>query len=220
MSVDTITAATAAPAVPRELSIDFLFLDLTTCTRCRGTDRSLDAALTQVASLLRAAGIGVVVVNKVQVLTEDQARDLRFVSSPTIRVDGADIALELRESSCGSEACTDGCGDHIACRVWVYDGREYTEPPVGMVVDGILRHVYGSEPAPAIGPYAVPENLRRFFAGRTGEKRVMASTQGPSPTTNAAPAPCCAPAQQDICCAPADKQECCGAGTEQGCGCQ
>ena len=218
MSVDTITAATAAPTVTRQLSIDFLFLDLTTCTRCRGTDRSLETALTQVASLLRVTGIGVVV-NKVQVVTEDQARDLRFVSSPTIRVDGSDIALELRESSCGSEACSDGCGDHIACRIWVHEGREYTEPPVAMVVDGILRHVYGSEPASVTGPYAVPENLRRFFAGRTGETRQTAPAQDPLPTIGAR-ATCCTTVEQDTCCASSDKQECCGAATEQECGCQ
>jgi hypothetical protein len=36
----------------------------------------------------------------------------------SIRVNGRDVALELRESSCGSEACTDGCGEPIACHVW------------------------------------------------------------------------------------------------------
>jgi len=219
MSIDTITATTATPPVTRQLSIDFLFLDLTTCTRCRGTDRSLETALTQVAGLLRATGIRVVV-HKVQVATEDQARDLRFVSSPTIRVDGSDIALELRESSCGSEACADGCGDHIACRVWVHEGREYTEPPVAMVIDGILRHVYGTRPAPITGPYAVPANLRRFFAGRTGNSRLTTPTQDPSPTTAAEPAACCSAVEQDTCCASSDKKECCGTATEQGCGCQ
>ena len=97
--------------------------------------------------MLQAAGIEVEV-NKVHVATEDLARAWRFVSSPTIRVDGADIALELRESSCGSEACTDGCGDQIACRVWVHHGEEYTEPPAEMIVDAILRHVYGTTPEP------------------------------------------------------------------------
>lgn len=219
MSVDTMPA-TATPPVTRELFIDFLFLDLTTCTRCRGTDRSLEAALAQVASLLRAAGIGVLV-NKVQVVTEDQARDLRFVSSPTIRVDGSDIALELRESSCGSEACTDGCGDHIACRVWVHEGREYTEPPVAMVVDGILRHVYGGDRAPVTGRYAVPANLRRFFAGRTGDSRVMApSSRDALPGTDAASAACCSAVEQDTCCASSDKEPCCGTAADEGCGCR
>ena len=99
---------------------------------------------------------------------------MAFLSSPTIRVNGADIALELQESSCGSEACTDGCGDQIACRVWVHQGREYTEPPTELIVDAILRHVYGP-PAPAAWtraqPYEVPENLQRFFAGKPTSTR-------------------------------------------------
>ena len=66
----------------------------------------------------------------------------RFVSSPTIRINDVDIAFELRESSCGSEACVDGCGDHVDCRVWVFGGREYTEPPVELIVDAILRQSY------------------------------------------------------------------------------
>ena len=133
MSVDTITATDAHQPLQqplRKLQIDFLFLDLTSCTRCRGTDRSLNEALIVVADVLHAAGIAVEV-TKVHVATEELARAWRFVSSPTIRVNGSDIALDLRESSCGSEACTDGCGDQIACRVWVYRGQEYTEPPTG-----------------------------------------------------------------------------------------
>lgn len=70
-----------------------------------------------VADVLQAAGIEVEV-NKVHVAPEKQSRALRFVSSPTIRVNGAEIAPELRENSCESQGCTDGCGDQIACRVW------------------------------------------------------------------------------------------------------
>ena len=137
-----------APQTRDRLAIEFLFLDLTTCTRCLGADRSLESALEVVRDVLEATGVAVEV-NKVLVESEEQARALRLVSSPTIRVDGDDVALELRESSCGSEACTDGCGDQIACRVWVHRGREYTEPPVAMIVDAILGHVYGGAPARA-----------------------------------------------------------------------
>ena len=165
MTTETITPAAVRPAAAT-VRIDFLFLDLTACTRCRGTDHSLGAALTAVADVLQVAGVQVEV-NKVHVATEDLAREWRFVSSPTIRVDGTDIALELRESSCGSEACTDGCGDQIACRVWVHHGEEYTEPPAEMIVDAILRHVYGTTPAPSPGRrYELPANLRRFFAAK------------------------------------------------------
>jgi hypothetical protein len=145
MSVETIRTTDIRHS-PRQLQIDFLFLDLAKCTRCRATDRSLSEALTVVAEVLKAAGIEVKV-TKVHVATEELARTWRFVSSPTIRVNGADIALELRESSCGSEACTDGCGGQIACRVWVHQGQEYTEPPPELIVDAILRHVYGAPAA-------------------------------------------------------------------------
>jgi hypothetical protein len=218
MSADTITAA-AAPSSAQTLRIDFLFLDLRTCTRCRGTDRSLGAALTAVADVLQAAGIEVEV-NKVHVASEEQARALRFVASPTIRVNGADIALELRESLCGSEACTDGCGDQIACRVWVHHGQEYTEPPPAMIVEAILRHVYGT--APELAParrYEVPENLRRFFAGKAASAPPAQPIPDTEPT-EAAHGACCPAAEQQTCCDASAKPECCGGATEQGCGCR
>jgi hypothetical protein len=163
-------APAAGPHILDRVRIDLLFLDLTTCTRCLGADRSLESALETVGDVLRASGTEVEV-NKVLVESAEQARALRFVTSPTIRVDGYDIALELRESSCGSEACTDGCGAQTACRVWVHGGVEYTEPPVAMVVDAILRRVYGGATASgATRPahYQLPENLARYFAGKAG----------------------------------------------------
>jgi hypothetical protein len=193
----------------RALRIEFLFLDLTTCTRCLGADRSLESALEVVRDVLEATGVEVEV-NKVLVQSEEQARALRFVSSPTIRVDGQDVALELRESSCGSEACTDGCGDQIVCRVWVHRGEEYTEPPLAMIVDAILGHLYGGAPSPGASErqrYELPENLGRFFAARSGSAEL---TDGA----------CCSSSEQDSCCQAEAKAECCGAGTGEGCGCR
>ncbi|HEX2507321.1 MAG TPA: DUF2703 domain-containing protein [Miltoncostaeaceae bacterium] len=198
-----------APQTRDRLAIDFLFLDLTTCTRCLGANRSLESALEVVRDVLQATGVEVEV-NKVLVESEEQARALRFVSSPTIRVDGDDVALELRESSCGSEACTDGCGDQIACRVWVHRGREFTEPPVGMIVDAILGHVYGVAPARAAsepGAYELPENLARFFSGKAASAAVGDRA-------------CCPPAEQRYCCDGDAKEDCCDAATEEGCGCR
>jgi len=215
MSVQTITPADVAPT-SRRLRIDFLFLDLETCTRCRGTESSLDAALVEVAAVLCAVDVEVAI-NKVHVTIAEQARELRFVSSPTLRVDGADIALELRESPCGSEPCTDDCGEHIACRVWVHRGQEYTEPPPAMIVDAILRSVYGTASAPGPArPYTLPENLRRFFAGRSTSPQQVQSL----PVPGADAAACCGTAEQQSCCEPADKAECCGAATDRGCGCR
>jgi hypothetical protein len=203
MTVEQMSAVASA-GTSEKLRVELLFLDLRTCTRCLGADRGLEAALDAVRDVLDAAGVEVEV-DKLLVTSSEQARALRFVSSPTIRVDGRDVALELRESSCGSEACTDGCGDHISCRVWVYRGREYTEPPVPMIIDAILRRVYGDAPQGALEPeaYTLPENLARFFAGK-----------------DASAASCCEPAEQETCCAPDAKADCCGAEHEAGCGCR
>ena len=68
--------------------------------------------------MLEAAGVEIVV-KKTLVDSEQKAMELGFVASPTIRVNGRDIALQLRESNCAScgEAC--GCEGKIDCRVWV-----------------------------------------------------------------------------------------------------
>ena len=65
--------------------------------------------------------------------------------------------------------------------MWVYRGSEYTEPPVEMIVDAILRRVYGGAAAPradVLADYELPETLARVFAGRAAV---------PSPTQDA----CC-----------------------------
>jgi hypothetical protein len=193
------------------LRIDFLFLDLATCTRCRGADRSLAAALEVARDVLTAAGAEVEV-NKIRVESAAQARELGLVSSPTIRVNGRDIAHELRESPCGSEACTDGGGEATDCRVWVHRGREHTEPPVEMILDAILREVYAG---PAVqrerAPYELPENLERFFTAKAAAPAVPAAAEGSG---------CCSPAEQSTCCAAEDKAECCSTATGTGCGCR
>ena len=206
-SVVTEPAATSA----EKLIIDFLYLDLTTCTRCRGTDLSLKAGLAAVGNVLSAAGVEVEV-RKVHIRSAAEARAWRFVSSPTVRINGVDIAVELRESSCGSEACVDGCGDHIDCRVWVFGGREYTQPPRELIVDAILRQVYGQPTAQVEDrPYELPDNLQRFFAGNSVAAE---ETEESVPVAESA---CCSPAEQNTCCAAEDKAACCTEAVDCGC---
>ena len=170
MSKETAADNSNATSPADLLRIDFLYLDLAACGRCRGTERNLESALDVVRDVVEATGIGVEL-NKIHVESASHARDLRLVTSPTIRVNGRDIALELRESpceECDCDAATDNPGDRVACRVWVHRGREYVEAPVEMIIEAILREAYGaavrSQP-PANN--ALPENIERFFA-RTG----------------------------------------------------
>ncbi|HHV06962.1 MAG TPA: DUF2703 domain-containing protein [Firmicutes bacterium] len=149
----------------KTITIDFLYLDLNVCTRCQGADANLDAALAEVARVLELTGVEVIV-NKINVNSEQLAIAHKFVSSPTIRVNGRDIQLEVKESLC--ESCGDLCGEDVDCRVWVYQGKEYTLPPRGMIVEAILKVVYGgtdANPQPETEqPYVMPENLKHFYA--------------------------------------------------------
>jgi len=127
----------------------------------------LDEAVSSVAVVLSAAGYEVKV-NKVNIATTELAIQFRFVSSPTIRVNGNDIAVELKESVC--EDCGALCGDTVDCRVWVYNGVEYTAPPKELIVDAILREVYGGERSePKREAYQLPVNLETYFVAKVNK---------------------------------------------------
>ncbi|MCU7904878.1 MAG: DUF2703 domain-containing protein [Candidatus Thiodiazotropha sp. (ex Epidulcina cf. delphinae)] len=195
---------------PRRVDVDFLFLDLNTCTRCVGTNENLEIALDAVKQVLTLTGARLNI-NKVQIDSEEKARDHQFVTSPTIRVNGRDIALETKENRCDS--CTDlcGCDEGTACRIWVYQEQEYTEAPVAMIVEAILQEVYGMprKPTTISAEYdEVPENLQNFFAGQA-----IQSADTPSS--------CCAPEEQESCCEPREKPTCCSKASQtDSCGCR
>lgn len=145
----------------RSIIIDFLYLDVTVCERCQGTDKNLDEALYEVSNILKSTNIDVIV-NKVNVNTEELAIKYKFLTSPTIRINGADIQMDYKESLC--ESCGDLCGDSVDCRVWIYQGKEYTEPPKAMIIESILKAVYGgSSLNQDIREYRLPENLKKFY---------------------------------------------------------
>lgn len=208
MTASVFEAAIETPPTPRHVAIDFLYLDLETCDRCIGSNTNLDAALNDVGHLLEASGIQVEV-HKTLVASEDQARQLGFVSSPTLRVNDQDIALELRENPCEAEACA--CNGGIDCRVWVWQGEEHTEAPTSLIVDAMLRAEYGGHDRKEATdvPGDVPANLKRFFAGTTEQ----ASSQAGGTT-------CCSPTEQASCCELSAKAACCDTAPAGSCGCQ
>lgn len=147
----------------KHLLIEFMYIDLQVCVRCMGTDTALEEAITEVANILKVAGYEIEV-RKILVETEEQAAELNFVSSPTIRINGQDIQLDAKESLC--ESCGDVAGEDIDCRVWSWEGQEYLLPPKALIVDALLRHVYGGKQPDSKAGRAVPDNLKRFFAAK------------------------------------------------------
>jgi len=151
----------------RQIVIDYLFLDLSVCTRCQGTESALYEAISDVEAVLNAAGFEVLV-NKIHVATKEMAIAYKFESSPTIRVNGKDIDSDVKESLC--ECCGDLCGENVDCRVWTYQGQEYTVPPKALIVNAILSEVYGGGAPGREKEYALPKNLEAFYEAMDNKK--------------------------------------------------
>src|SRR5579863_2494857 len=116
----------------RLLEVEFLYLDRTVCERCRGTEEALREAVNEAGRILGPIGIDVSL-KMTHVQTEDEARQLGFVSSPTVRLMGREAAVEVRENLC--TGCGELSGCEITCRVWTWQGREYSVPPPSMLLD-------------------------------------------------------------------------------------
>ncbi len=158
------------------VEIDFHFLDNEVCGRCRETGAQLDATLKSLRPVAELLGVGLDVRNT-KVESAEQARELGFVSSPTILVNGADIAPEIEESVC--EPCGDlcGCGEDFQCRVWRWRGEVHRAAPAGLIAEAVLRALVDRRDAAKLDRRQTvepPLQLRQFFEHKQGS----ASTAG------------------------------------------
>lgn len=149
----------------RTIIVELLAIDLSTCSRCIGSLTNVEQAIATLQQVLASTGT-VVQFHKILVESEAQAKQLQFVSSPTIRVNGHDIILETTESHCNDCSDLSGSEGGTVCRTWSYQDATHTEAPVGMIMDAILRIIYqNDEASPSVVHPAieVPQNLQRFF---------------------------------------------------------
>lgn len=166
-----------AQVVKKRVTIDFLYLDLESCEPCQGSEGNLEDALNEISALLETTGAEVEL-NKIHVTSYDQAIQLGFVSSPTIRVNGQDLALGVRESHCSS--CSAISGTDTFCRVWDFEGQEYKAAPKALIIEAVLKTVYGGAErqdrvaADAKRTANSLANLKSFFEGT----RVAATSCG------------------------------------------
>ncbi len=144
--------------------VEYLYLDLKTCERCVGTDQVLDEVILVLTPALALAGYSLEY-RKLEMTTRELAIQHRFLSSPTIRVNGRDICASVAENDCG--CCGEISGTQVDCRVFEYGGETYEVPPKAMIAEGILAAIFGTkENASPQGEYCLPENLKRFFDGK------------------------------------------------------
>ncbi len=146
----------------KKVVVEYLYLDLQTCERCIGTDSILDEVMLVLTPALEIAGF-TVEYKKVEMNTAEIAIQHKFVSSPTIRVNGHDICQSVAENSCG--CCSDISDTDVECRVFEYNGETFEIPPKEMLAEGILRLIF-SQFDGGHGKYELPENLKSFFDGK------------------------------------------------------
>lgn len=159
---ETCCSCGSAGTSEKEVKIEYLYLDLNTCDRCVGTDAVLDEVVEKLLPALELAGYQLRY-RKQEIANAELAERYRFLSSPTIRVNGQDIFGTITESDCG--CCGDIAGVPVDCRVFEHHGKIYEVPTKEMLADAILRTLY--TPAECCcGEYQLPENLKRFFAGK------------------------------------------------------
>jgi hypothetical protein len=156
----------------KEIDIEFLYLDLSSCEPCQGSESNLEEALQEVSLLLEKTGAAVNV-KKIHVESYEQALALDFVSSPTIRVNGRDVALEVKENYCSS--CSDISGTETFCRVWNFQGEQFSTVPKPLVVEAVLKEIYGAGVKETSNGTSADQieksldNLKRFFEGRSAQ---------------------------------------------------
>lgn len=146
------------------IDVEYLYLDLDTCERCVGTDKILEGVLEELKNAFKAAGYSLEY-RKVKIETAEMAKRYRFLSSPTIRVNGRDICHSVQENNCG--CCGEIAGTQVDCRVFSYQGNLYEVPPAQMIAEAILKMAFLPKVYTCCsGGYVLPANLKKFFDGK------------------------------------------------------
>lgn len=150
------------------VTIEYLYLDLTSCERCIGTDQVLEDVIATLAPALELAGYQVTY-RKIEMASAELAIRYRFLSSPTIRVNGRDIATRVEENHCG--CCSALSGSDVDCRIFAYEGITYEVPPKQMLANGIVHAVFANvSTQQEKAKYQLPKNLVDFYAGKEKKK--------------------------------------------------
>jgi len=144
-----------APKKPKPVVIDFLYINADSTKGWRACLSTLNEAIDELSSLLNSSGL-YIEVNQTQIETIEQATTHRFVCSPTIRINGIDIAQTAHSSA-----------DDANCRVWLYNGAKYDTAPKPLILSSIIKAIYGAAIPAAESPYSLPANLQKFFDSKS-----------------------------------------------------
>jgi len=147
------------------LNIELVVIDLSICARCVPTGDQLQKAVQLLTPVANELGIDLKY-QAIVVQSAEEAKQHALLSSPTIRINGRDIAQDIRESVC--ESCGDLTENNtlVDCREWHYAGKVYSSAPLPLLLESIMKSMLNinNEP-PVITPPLdeLPENLKRYF---------------------------------------------------------
>ena len=152
----------------RVLNIELVVIDLTVCARCVPTGDQLENAVRLLTPVAEAMGIELKY-RAIVVQSEDEAKQHALLSSPTIRINGRDIAQDIRESVC--ESCGDLTENNtvVDCREWHYRGKVYSSAPLPMLLEVIMGAMLNIDKEPPVAPAPLdelPDNLKTYFANK------------------------------------------------------
>ncbi|MGC8719024.1 MAG: DUF2703 domain-containing protein [Thermodesulforhabdaceae bacterium] len=149
------------------LNVELLAIDLNTCDRCSPTRDQLRTAVRLLTPVAEALGIELRL-REIVVQTPEQAKELGLLSSPTIRLNGRDIAEDIRESACRSCGELTASNTVINCREWHYRGHVYFSAPLPMLIEAIMNAMLNIDQPPVVPQplKELPENLQRYFNDR------------------------------------------------------
>ncbi|MDD4357652.1 MAG: DUF2703 domain-containing protein [Smithellaceae bacterium] len=153
-----------AQITKKVLNIDLIVIDLSTCKRCVPTGNQLNHAIKLLGPVADVLGIELKH-QEIVVQTPQEAKNHALLSSPTIRINGHDIAQDIRESPC--ESCGDLTNSNtmVDCREWHYRDKVYFAAPLPLLVEAIMGAMLNID-APLIVPAPItelPANLQRYF---------------------------------------------------------
>jgi hypothetical protein len=162
---EDLTVGGKEPIETKVLNIALLVIDLSVCARCVPTGDQLQKAMRLLAPVAEAMGIELKY-QAIVIQSEAEAKQHALISSPTIRINGRDIAQDIRESAC--ESCGDLTENNIIidCREWHYAGKVYYSAPLPLLLEAIMKAMLNidKEPLTPTAPLEeLPENLKRYF---------------------------------------------------------
>ena len=123
-----------------------------------------DAAKADIVSREPATGAEITL-KQIHVESLEQAIALGFQISPTIRINGRDLQLNFKESHCPT--CSELSGTETNCRVWDFNGKEHKSLPKEMLIEAVLREIFGGAAEDQTDKTALNKgalkNMKSFF---------------------------------------------------------